>query len=65
MFVFCCRMQAFTNVREWLDDVQMSSPVAVGLAKLVLLSCLMLNFLGGVWYVCSLSWLAGSLRVVL
>ena len=43
-------MQAFANIREQLDDLSQSSPVAVGLLKLTVSSCLMLNFLGGAWY---------------
>ena len=47
--VLACRMRSFAHIREILDDVQMTSPVLVGIAKLVIVSGLMLNILGGAW----------------
>ena len=44
-------MRSFSSLREWLDDMQMTSPALLGILKLSVVTVIMLNLLGGAWYV--------------
>ena len=43
-------MRSFTTLREKVEDLQVSSPLLIGTAKLLFVSMIMLNILGGAWY---------------
>ncbi len=43
------RLKTFARVREYLQDLHVSSPVLMGFAKLFSISLIMLNVLGGAW----------------
>ena len=49
-FVFC-RMRSFARIRERIDDIRMSKPLLVGAVKLLLVTMVILNLLGGAWCV--------------
>ena len=42
-------MRSFSSLREWLDDMQMTSPALLGTLKLSVVTVIMLNLLGGAW----------------
>jgi hypothetical protein len=45
------RMRSFARIRERIDDVRMSKPLLVGALKLIIVTMVMLNILGGAWCV--------------
>ena len=46
----CVRLRSFASIREWLDDMHMTSPALLGMVKLGVVTAIMLNILGGCWY---------------
>ena len=44
------RMASFAKVKEFFEDIEMASPVLLGIVKLLALTMMILNFLGGIWY---------------
>ncbi len=44
-------MRSFSRIRERIDDVRMSKPLLVGVVKLLLVTMIILNILGGAWCV--------------
>ena len=42
-------MASFAKVKEFFEDIEMASPVLLGIVKLLALTMMILNFLGGIW----------------
>jgi hypothetical protein len=52
-------MRSFARIRERIDDVRMSKPLLVGVVKLLLVTMIILNILGGAWCVLFLTFMQG------
>ncbi len=44
-------MRSFATVQERLEDWELASPLILGVVKLLLITAMLLNLLGGIWCV--------------
>ncbi len=42
-------MRSFATVQERIEDLELASPLLLGVVKLLVVTGMLLNFLGGIW----------------